>query len=382
LPSIPANSSLTLTLRVRVSPSTPEGTEVTNHFRLASSETSQPLESNEVITRILSARLLLEKSVSPQKAVVGDSLTYTLRLSNPGKVALEVRLVDTPAPGLAYQEGSTTFSGTAQAAFEPQGSGPLVWAGLRLEPGQVLTIRYRMRVLPGAGPQLRNVAQAQGALTGGLVVSEAQSAALVSVVPGAFAPPNGLLGRVFLDVDRDGKFTSGRDLPLPGARLLLSNGQQATTDLEGRYAFRNLDGGVWTLMLDPASAPFAPLPHPERLGDGYHHRVRVVGLSVSDFPLEMPLGLATATRETVLEFGPLRLTKGLIPLPGGGWRVVLGLKTTQPLPEFTLTDPLPGGGERVFSYGLLEGELTLTYDLPAGEGSPPLTDPQVRWRYP
>ncbi|WP_157205769.1 DUF11 domain-containing protein [Calidithermus timidus] len=358
LPSIPANSSLTLTLRVRVLPTAPEGGEVPNRFSLASSEIPQPLESNSVSTQVISARLLLEKSVSPQKAVVGDLLTYTLRLANPGKVALEVRLVDDPAPGLDYQEGSTAFSGTAQAAFEPQpaAGGVLVWAGLRLEPGQALTLTYRMRVMPGAGPELRNVAQAQGALPGGPVVSEAESAALVSVVPGVFAPPDALVGRVFLDADRDGKFTPGRDLPLPGARLVLGNGRQAVTDAEGRYAFREVGGGVWTLLLDPASAPFAPLPHPERLGSGYQHRVRVAGLSVSDFPLEMPLGLARATRETVLEFGPLRLAKRML--------------------------PLPGGGERTFAYEVLEGELTLTYDLPAGEGIPSLTDPQVRWRYP
>ena len=77
---------------------------------------------------------------------------------------------------------------------------------------------------------------------------------------------------------------------------------------------------------------------------------------------------------------------------GGGWRVVLVLKTSEPLREFTLTDPLPGGGERTFTYEVLEGELTLTYDLPPGvpglpgpggsDKAPALTDPQVRWRYP
>lgn len=396
LPSIPASSSLTLTLRARVLPSAPEGSEVRNRFSLASNEIAQPLFSNTVSTQVISAQILLQKSVSPQKAVVGDLLTYTLQLTNTGKVALEVRLVDTPAPGLDYQKGSTTFSGTSQASFEPQGSGPLVWTGLRLEPGQTLTLTYRMRVLPGAGPELRNVAQAQAALSGGPVISEAESSALVSVVPGVFAPPDTLLGRVFLDADQDGRFTPGRDLPLPGARLVLGNGWQVVTDAEGRYAFRNLGGGVWTLMLDPASAPFLPLPHPEHLGAGYQRRVRVAGLTVSDFPLEMPMGLARATRETVLEFGPLRLAKRMLPLPGGGWRVVLVLKTSEPLREFTLTDPLPGGGERTFTFEVLEGELTLTYDLPprvpglpgpegnlpTGDKATELTDPQVRWRYP
>jgi len=105
--------------------------------------------------------------------------------------------------------------------------------------------------------------------------------------------------------------------------------------------------------------------------------VEVQGLTASDFPLQAPQGHITPTRSTVLEFGPLRLEKRLIPLPQG-YRVVLRLEAREPLSDLTVTDPLASGGEKVFHFPRLEGEQVLTYDVDQGV----LTDPQARWRYP
>jgi hypothetical protein len=256
-------------------------------------------------------------------------------------------------------------------------NGRLEWSGLLLGSEQIITVTYKMRVEPGAPADLRNVAQAISNTPSGTVVASSTASSLVTTNPGVFAPPHMLVGRVFLDANRDGKFTVGQDKALPGARVVLANGLQALTDSEGRYNIRNLPGGLWEAQLDPVSAPFKPLPHPEALGDGYRHRLRIEGLTVSDFPLEMPEGHTAEERKTVLEFGPLKVSKWLMPLPTGV-RVVLHLITSQPLPEFTLSDPLPEGGEKVFEYKLFEGEQTLTYDLPKGH----LTDPNARWRYP
>jgi len=369
--SLAASSTRTLTLEARVAASAPDSAVIPNRFSLRSDAISSPLLSNSVILRVQATALLLEKQVQPARASVGDVLSYTLTVVNVGQVALTVRLEDTPGAGLVYVPGSASPS-------EPllQG-GRLIWDNLSLAPGARAVLSYKMRIGAGAGPELRNTAQATGSSGGNAAVASAVASAVVQLQQGVFTPPHSLLGRVFLDTDRDGRYTAGLDLPLPGARVVLSNGLQALTDAEGRYSFRNLAGGLFEVMLDPASAPFQPLPHPEALGDGYRHRVRVEGLTVSDFPLERPGGLARAVRETTLEFGPLRVEKKLLPIPGGV-RVVLLLSSSEALPELTLTDPLPGGGERVFRFERFQGRETLTYDLPGGH----LTDPQVRWRYP
>ncbi|RIH76709.1 hypothetical protein Mcate_01670 [Meiothermus taiwanensis] len=370
--TLAARSTLTLRLRVRVSTAAPDNAAIVNRFSLRSAEISNPLVSNSVTLRVQAAALLLEKRVEPRKVKVGDLLTYTLTAVNVGQVPLTVRLEDTPDPHLQY------LAGSASPTEPVLQNGRLVWENLTLAPGARVELRYRMRVLAGAGSELKNTVQATGDSAGGSAVASAVASASVQVEQGVLAVPHLLVGRVFLDTNRDGLYTAGLDVPLPGARVILGNGWQALTDAEGRYSFRNLTGGVWEVMLEPASAPFPPLPHPEAQGAGYRHRVRVEGLTVSDFPLERPAGLARAQRETVLEFGPLRLSKKLLPLPEG-FRVVLVLESDEPLTDLTLTDPLPGGGERSFHFVQFQGQKTLTYDL---EGTPHLTDPQVRWRYP
>jgi len=369
--ALAAGSTRTLTLEARVAAGAINTAIIANRFSLRGSDFSNPLFSNTVTLRVQATMLLLEKQVQPARASVGDLLTYTLTVVNVGQVALTVRLEDTPGAGLVYVPGSASPS-------EPvlQGN-QLTWENVTLAPGSRAVFSYKMRIGAGAGPELRNTAQATGSSGGNAAVASAVASAVVQLQQGVFTPPHSLLGRVFLDTDRDGRYTAGLDLPLPGARVVLSNGLQTLTDAEGRYSFRNLAGGLFEVMLDPASAPFPPLPHPEAQGDGYRHRVRVEGLTVSDFPLERPRGLAQAVRETTLEFGPLRVEKKLLPLPGG-IRVVLTLSSSEALPELTLTDPLPGGGERVFRFERFQGRETLTYDLPGGH----LTDPQVRWRYP
>ncbi|WP_240637223.1 hypothetical protein [Meiothermus hypogaeus] len=369
--SLAPGSTRTLNLETRVASSAPNGATILNRFSLRADAISNPLLSNTVSLNVLASALLLEKQVQPNQASVGDLLTYAVTVVNVGQVALTVRLEDTPEPGLVYLPGSA-------APGEPLLQGNrLIWDNLTLAPGARMVVSYKMRVGAGAGPLLRNTVQAIGSAGSNAAVAHAVASAVVQLQQGVFTPPRSLLGRVFLDTDRDGRFTAGLDVPLPGARVLLSNGLQTLTDGEGRYSFRNLPGGLFEVMLEAASALFQPLPHPEAQGDGYRHRVRVEGLTVSDFPLERPTGLVRAMRETTLEFGPLKVEKKLLPLPSG-FRVVLVLNAAETLTDLTLTDPLPGGGERVFRFAQFQGTQTLTYDLPGGF----LTDPQARWRYP
>jgi uncharacterized repeat protein (TIGR01451 family) len=362
-----------LSLQVRVANDVPFDTLIENRFRLRVAELLQPKESNTVSNRVSLVGLLLSKEVDPRKAQPGDVLVYTLKLQNPNSVALTVRLEDTPAAGLGYVAGSAEVG--VQRRDPVQGGGKLVWENLALDGGQTLIVTYRMRALAGVMGVLKNTAQAWGQTASGTAVASSQAQATVDIEPGVFAPANYLLGRVYLDANRNGLFDAG-ELPLAGARLVLDNGLQVTTDTQGRYALRDLEGGSHLVMLDPVSAPFARLPHPDALGDGYRHRVWIAGLTVSDFTLEMPLGSAKVVREAVLEFGPLRVHKKVLQMPGGAV-VMLEVSSPEVLNNLTITDPIPGS-PKVFEFVQFKGSQTLVYDLPGGEFS----DPQARWQYP
>lgn len=376
--SLPQGETL-LILKVRVRANTPDDSLVANTFLLRSQETPNPLTSNPVTHPVFSVNLLLRKEVSPKEAVVGDLLTYYLTLENPSSASLTIRITDTPPPGTRYEPGTALFFPECQGggeALEPRRENrSLVWENLSLSGKGKLCLTYKLRLLPGAPKELVNTAQALGVSGNGAATASGKAQALALLKPGPFALGGMLLGRVFLDMDGDGTF-GPQDLPLPGARILLSNGVQALTDSAGRYAFRDLEG-LHQVMLDPASAPFPPLPMPENLGEGYRKRAVVQGLTVVDFPLRPPRGSVQVFRNTTLRLGPFSVEKRIVQV-GDRLFVELRLKSPEPLPELTLTDPLPDGGAKTFSFAEFKGEEVLVYELEKAV----LTDPEVRWRYP
>ncbi len=370
---IPAGGSWAAVIIARIKTDVPDDTVIENEFTLNSDQTPNTLVSPKTRTPVWSSALLIEKSVSPSTVRLGDVLHYTLRVHNPSTAGLTLTVTDTPDPALRY------ILGSAQPTEPRSVDGQLVWSGLSLGGGETLVITYDMRVAAGSNRRLHNVAIAKGESSSGTSVASSEARAQVRVVEDVFLSHRAtILGRVFLDVDRDGRYDAGKDMALPGARVVLADGRQAVTDAEGRYTFRDLEGGVWLVALDPVSAPFPPLPHPEALGKGYRHRVWAMGMTVSDFPLGAPRGVIDAVRETRVFYGPLELSKKLIPLGEDGFRVVLHLVSSEPMPGLVIRDPLPAGGEKVFKLDDFKGEQVLTYDL---EGKPVLTDPDVRWGY-
>ena len=372
--NVPANGEWQAELKVKVKKGTPDDTLIENQFTLQADQTPNTLESNTTKTPVWSSSILLQKEVSPEEVYLGDSLHYSLTVSNPGTSALSITITDTPEPHLSYVAGSAT------PAEPEQSGGQLIWKDIDLGPGETLTITYDMRVLAGAPSKIDNTAIAKGTSSSGAAIASSEVTASVRTAEKVFLAKRAtIIGRVFLDANKDGLYDAGSDVPLAGARILLSNGQQVLTDAYGNYAFRDIDAGVWQILLDPDTAPFPPLPHPEAMGDGYRHRVAAWGLTNSDFPLAAPAGVIDAVRETSLFMGPLRLEKKVIPLEKGRYRVVLYLQSDQALPELLVRDPLPDGGEKKFNFAEFKGSKTITYEL---EGLPILTDPEVRWRYP
>ncbi|MGQ9511435.1 MAG: hypothetical protein ACUVS9_05995, partial [Thermaceae bacterium] len=360
-------------IRVKVK-SLPDNTLLGNAFLLRLPSTPNPLRSNPIQHFVFTTALLLKKEVSPEAVQVGERLFYRLEVRNPSRVPLTVRIEDTPDGALEYIPGTARLRPGCQGkgeAREPTRRGDrLVWERIPLDAGGRACLEYGMRLVRPVHGEIVNLAQVLGL--------SAQGAATSSALAKALARPRSpveekavILGRVYLDVDGDGRYTRGVDLPLPGARVLLANGWQTLTDREGRYAFRDLKPGVYQVMLDPESAPFPPLPHPEALGEGYRRGVKAYGLTQVDYPLKAPKGRVEVQRETSLLFGPLRLEKRLVQV-GGQSLVQILLKTELPLPEFHLRD-----GKEEWSTELLEGEEELLFPY-QGE----FTDPEVRWRYP
>ena len=162
--------------------------------------------------------------------------------------------------------------------------------------------------------------------------------------------------------------------------MLLANGRQVLTDEQGRYALRDLTPGPWLLRLDPATAPFEPVP-------GLGARlVDVFALTRVDFALRLPgaqptpAGTPDAPRDTTVRSGPVVVTRRVTAQPGGANLITLALSSARPVADVTVTDRAgPDDAPRSFRVTLLSGPVTFSYLTltPAGPN-----DPDVLWREP
>lgn len=408
-----------LTVVARVGTETADGTVVLNRFSLTSDQTPEGQGSNTVVTPVWTAALAIEKTVSAAEVTPGDRLTYRVRLHNTSPVAglFDVAVTDRLPEGLAYLPGSARLEGEPLADPRVEGQ-TLTWERLPLPmpANGWLGLTYDVRVLPSASGELVNVvsAKARATLRGRAPLARPQSltsqngpqdeeietvvvvASNVAKVgvrlrPGLFAPESAVIGRVFVDRDRDGMYREGVDTPLERARVILAEGRTALTDAQGRYHFAGVKGPVAALRLDPHSVPYPPLSVPGDGGRPGSRAALLTGLTSVDFPLGALAGEAAVTRSTTLRGGPLALDKTVTRAGDGSYTVRLTLRTTQALADFDLTDPLPAGAAlldgatTLRAVTLAPGETVLTYRFrlapsPAPSAPDPVTDPAVRWR--
>src|SRR5205807_6188351 len=99
-----------------------------------------------------------------------------------------------------------------------------------------------------------NVAIAAGMFPNGELQRTPPARASVIIGGGAFSTRQIIVGRVFVDTNRNGKFDH-EDKPMPGVRLYLNSGQSVVTDSEGLYNIPSLGDGPQVLSLDPVSFP-------------------------------------------------------------------------------------------------------------------------------
>ena len=220
------------------------------------------------------------------------------------------------------------------------------------------------------------------------VASNVAKSQVVRVNARIFGARGELLGRVYLDVNGDGAFSFAQDLPQSGVRLILADGRSVLTDSEGRYHFQSLSEGMWGLRLDPNSVPYRAAPEVHDGGKRGSRNMNVFALTVSDFPLELPVGSVYACRVTTLRVGEVALEKSILRLSKDTYRVTLILNTPLELRELNITDPLPAGatpleGQNTFKGNVNAGTRTFVYTFNLrGDGLSTLTDPEMGWSYP
>lgn len=200
---------------------------------------------------------VLEKLVNGKEeatAEIGDSVIYTLTLTNASLAAFNGTRIDDHLPdGFRYIPGTTRRDDVAIA--DPSGGvGPTLRFPVgTLAVGESVTFTYRARIGPGA-EKGDGINRARATSLGPPILLSNVARARVNIELGVFDPSAVILGRVFVDADRDG-LQRAEEPGIPGVRLVLEDGTYAITDEQGRYSIYGQRPVTHVLKLDPSTLP-------------------------------------------------------------------------------------------------------------------------------
>jgi large repetitive protein len=196
--------------------------------------------------------LFVEKTVNRPAAEFGETVVYTVRMVNRSKLtATQVSVVDRAPLGFKYLPGTAKLNGVAIADPIISNSALLGFRNLGNLAGEATSsLTYAMRLVPGArdGDGI-NRAQAFAGATASNVAT-----AKVKVNTGIFSNRGILMGKVFLDCDRN-HVQGQEELGIPGVRLFLQDGTFVITDSEGKYSFVGLAARTHIVKIDPLTLP-------------------------------------------------------------------------------------------------------------------------------
>lgn len=199
------------------------------------------------------AILTVQKAASNSNAEVGDFEDYTVTVLNNSKTAVstDVKIHDTLPRGFIYVPGTARVDGVKVG--DPEGGkGPYLTLGLNnLAPQKQVKVQYRVYIGPNAlngdGTNRVYARDVEGN-------TSKEAAAVVKVSPGPLISDAFIIGKVFMDCNRNGVQDAG-ERGVPGIRIYMEDGSFVVTDREGKYDFYGLTAKTHVLKLDRTTLP-------------------------------------------------------------------------------------------------------------------------------
>lgn len=229
--------------------------------------------------------LFVSKTATPETAILGDTITYTISFENRLTSAEGgLTLIDELPAGLEYTPGTALFDGLAMPAPVVVGR-QLQWQNITLAPSVIVTIVLQARITGGESGEVTNRAFILGA--DGRMLSNVATATVVRRVEALFDCAD-IVGRVFDDRNFNGVIdTNTQEAGLQRVRLVTVDGTLITTDDFGRF-----------------SVPCAALPR-ARVGSNFQLELDTRTLPIGFFVTTVNPRLLRVTPRTmtVLNFG-------------------------------------------------------------------------------
>ena len=313
---IAPGDSLEFQMSSRARSGLPADTMIDEFAEVSSAVCPDPVETNLVSVDVVPSILEITKSTNRTSVTIGDSVLYTLMASHGGSVLNldNSQVVDRLPPALRYIQGTTTVDGipAPDPLIDPSGR-TLIFDLGSLRPGDGHTLRYGAVVVAGAARgEAINRAHFEALTPAGFLMASEPATAAVRILPGPFRREAHLVGRVFIDDDRDGIPDEGEP-GVPGVLVTMEDGRGALSDISGRWNITGVAPGLHVIRLDPATLPGSLGPligGAQWIGDASTRFVeaRASTLVVADLPVGPALSpRCTITADTAIYILPLAI---------------------------------------------------------------------------
>ncbi len=203
-----------------------------------------------------SGLLFIQKTVDRELAEIGDSVKYTIRVTNQSGAGFGNVIVDDRLPaGFRFIDGTARLqlgAATASALANPTGRpGPQLRFALgTLAANSTAVLTYRVRL--GVGSQQGDGINRARASTG--VVQSNEARARVRVSGGVFGEEACVIGKIYVDCNGN-KIQDKEELGIPGVRMYFETGTYLISDVEGKYSICGLKPITHVLKVDKSTLP-------------------------------------------------------------------------------------------------------------------------------
>ena len=202
----------------------------------------------------VSGALLVSKTGSKTVAELGDSVQYTIRIRNTTILPIaNIQLQDLLPAGFRYILGTARL-GSVTLANPAGGVGrELTFAIGTINGQETAELTYFVRL--GVGSQ-----QGDGINRATVVSPIRSNTALfkVNVQGGVFSNDGCIAGKVYVDCDGNGVQNNtggGREVGIPGVRLVMLDGSFIVTDAEGKYSVCGIKSQTHVVKVDRTTLP-------------------------------------------------------------------------------------------------------------------------------
>lgn len=257
-----------LDVRVRITPGSDQsndactGSPGNGLFNLATlSSAGNTRESSACVntpTPSTAAQLTLEKRGSTSEAEVGDLVTYTLRIRNNSTgIALQPVVVDRLPAGFQLLGSQLAVNGATLLSLNGA-PGPVLQIALdRIDPGQEVTVTYRVRVGVGAleGDGINRAQTYCVATAGGASAScSNEDRWQVRLSGGVFGSEGCVVGDIYVDSNLNSR-KDHEEIGIPDVRMYFEDGTYMISDIEGKYSYCGLRPVTHVLKVDVTTLP-------------------------------------------------------------------------------------------------------------------------------